>query len=174
LRGLCGARFTQAQPVGIRPPVKSTRIKPVNFPVLTWPVRIYYEDTDASGVVYHAAYLRFFERARTEWLRSLGFSQERLRAELNVAFAVAQITIEFRRPAHLDDALEVTAELARLGGASLDFVQRLRDPARAPAVLAQARARIACVDAQRFRPRPVPEILTAALRGERAPRETSA
>jgi len=146
----------------------------VNSPLLAWPVRIYYEDTDASGVVYHAAYLRFFERARTEWLRRLGFSQERLRKELDVAFTLAELTIEFRRPARLDDALEATAELTRLGGASLVFAQSLREPANAGGVLARARARVACVDARSFRPCPLPEGLMAALRGEGSRREGSA
>jgi acyl-CoA thioester hydrolase len=131
----------------------------VSVPVLVWPVRVYYEDTDASGVVYHAAYLRFFERARTEWLRALGYSQERLRVEAGAAFTVAGMELEFRRPARLDDALEATAEVELLRRASMIFVQTLRYAVEPGTVLAQARVRVACVDAASFKPRALPEFL---------------
>src|ERR1044071_1087355 len=92
----------------------------------TWTVRVYYEDTDASGVVYHAAYLRFFERARTEWLRALGHGQEQLRQSSGLAFTVANMEIAFVKPARLDDELEVTVEIEQLRGASLKIRQNLR------------------------------------------------
>ncbi|MFC0180190.1 tol-pal system-associated acyl-CoA thioesterase [Thorsellia kenyensis] len=89
-----------------------------------WPIRVYYEDTDAGGVVYHARYVAFFERARTELLRTLGFSQQRLLQE-DVAFAVRRMSIEFHRPAVLDDELEIETEITELNHASIIFEQRL-------------------------------------------------
>jgi acyl-CoA thioester hydrolase len=89
------------------------------------PVRVYYEDTDAVGVVYHASYLRFAERARTETLRCLGLEHGSLRARLGLAFAVRRCVVDYLAPAHLDDRLEVRTRLVRLGGASLDLEQRI-------------------------------------------------
>src|ERR1700757_2397096 len=94
-----------------------------------------------SGVVYHASYLRFLERARTEWLRALGFSQERLKEELGVVFTVAGLEIDFLRPARLDDALEATVELEGRKRASLNFVQTLRRAGDVESGLARARGR---------------------------------
>ena len=121
-----------------------------------WPLRIYYEDTDVSGVVYHANYLRFFERARTEWLRTLGCSQEQLRNEMGVAFTVTSIDIAFRYPARLDDELEATVAITELRRASLRFSQTLRLQAEPGRVLATALVRVACVDMQGFKPKPLP------------------
>jgi acyl-CoA thioester hydrolase len=121
----------------------------------TWSVRVYYEDTDASGVVYHAAYLKFFERARTEWLRALGQGQEQLRQATGLAFTVANIETDFLKPARLDDELDITVEVEQVRGASLRFRQSLRRRADA-ALLARAAVRVACVDAATFRPRPLP------------------
>ena len=90
-----------------------------------FPVRVYYEDTDAGGIVYHANYLKFAERARTEMVRALGVSQQRLLAEEGTAFAVRGLSIEYLRPARLDDALEVVTELLTVGGASLALAQRI-------------------------------------------------
>ena len=134
----------------------------MSVPVLAWPIRVYYEDTDASGVVYHAAYLRFFERARTEWLRALGYSHERLRSDTGAVFTVAGVELEFRRPARLDEALEATAEVELLRRASMIFVQTLRYAAEPGTVLAQARVRVACVDAASFKPRALPEFLAGS------------
>lgn len=131
----------------------------MSVPDFTWPIRVYYEDTDVSGVVYHAAYLCFLERARTEWLRAQGYSQEQLRTELGVAFTVADLEIRFRKPARLDDALEATVAVAVRRRASLEFVQTLRLAAAPESVLAQARVRVACVDAHSFRPCALPEAL---------------
>jgi acyl-CoA thioester hydrolase len=134
-----------------------------NPPLFAWPLRVYYEDTDLSGVVYHASYLRFLERARTEWLRSLGFSQERLKNELGVVFTVAGMEIDFRRPARLDDALEATVELQGSKRASLNFVQTLRRAGDVASVLTQARVRVACVAMGSFKPCALPgEIFAAA------------
>ena len=132
-----------------------------------WPVRVYWEDTDASGVVYHANYLRWFERARTEWLRALGHDQESMRGVLGIAFTVASLEIRYLRPARLDDALEVVVTVGQMRRASLEFVQTLRKAA-APTVLSEARVRVGCVDVESFRPRPLPELGWTASPGAEA------
>ena len=131
--------------------------------MFSFPIRVYYEDTDASGVVYHAAYLRYFERARTEWLRALGFSQQSLAVELGIAFTVSEMTVRFRAPARLDDTLLATARAEQIKRASLHFEQSLlhRD---AEGILASASVRVACVDAASFRPRGLPADLLERLR----------
>jgi acyl-CoA thioester hydrolase len=135
----------------------------LNIPVFAWPIRVYYEDTDLSGVVYHASYLRFLERARTEWLRALGFSQERLKNEMGVVFTVAGMEIDFRRPARLDDLLEATVALEGRKRASLNFVQTLRRADDAAMVLTQARVRVACVSMATFKPCALPGGIFAAV-----------
>ena len=115
-----------------------------------------------SGVVYHASYLRFLERARTEWLRALGFSQERLKDELGVVFTVAGMEIDFRRPARLDDALEATVALDGRKRASLNFVQTLRRAGDVNTVLTEARVRVACVAMATFKPCALPGGIFAA------------
>lgn len=126
--------------------------------VFTWPLRVYWEDTDASGVVYHANYLRWFERARTEWLRSLGYDQEAIRTQLAIAFTVARMEIRYLRPARLDDALLVEVRLAEARRASLTFDQCIRREGQDRDVLTEARIRIGCVDVATFRPRAMPEL----------------
>ena len=126
-------------------------------PVFVWPIRIYWEDTDASGVVYHANYLRYFERARSEWLRARGHDQESMRVKLRIAFTVANLDIRYIRPARLDDALEATVVISELRRASLSFRQQLRR-AGSGEVLAEASVRAGCVDAATFRPVPLPSI----------------
>lgn len=123
-----------------------------------WPVRVYWEDTDASGVVYHANYLRWFERGRTEWLRALGFDQDKLMREVGVAFTVASLDIQYKRPARLDDELEVVTRIAELKKASLTFAQTLSRRDDRATVLCQARVQVACVDARTFAPRRMPEL----------------
>src|SRR5690348_9504550 len=102
--------------------------KPAAAPraAFTWPVRVYYEDTDLGGVVYHANYLRFMERARTEWLRSAGFEQDMLRDRLKVQFVVVEARIEFRRPARFNDELLVSVRPHSTGRASIEFDQDIR------------------------------------------------
>ncbi|HXC57695.1 MAG TPA: tol-pal system-associated acyl-CoA thioesterase [Steroidobacteraceae bacterium] len=126
-----------------------------------WPVRVYYEDTDAGGVVYHAGYLRFLERARTEWLRALGYSQARLKAEESLVFTVVSMQLEFLKPARLDDLLRVRSSATLAGGASVTFEQEILrgDSER---ILA-AQVRVACLDATEFRPRRLPAALRASL-----------
>jgi len=128
-----------------------------------WPVRVYYEDTDAGGVVFYANYLKFMERARTEWLRSLGFGQEVLRAREGIVFAVSHVRLEFRRPARFDDLLAVSARIARRGRASLTFIQEVRDQGQSRELFCSGEVKVACVDAERFRPRAIPESLLAEL-----------
>ncbi|WP_019021237.1 MULTISPECIES: tol-pal system-associated acyl-CoA thioesterase [unclassified Thioalkalivibrio] len=125
-----------------------------------WPVRVYYEDTDAGGVVYHANYLKFMERARTEWLRELGFEQDRLRADCGVVFAVRRASLDMRRPARFNEALEVTCEPRRLRRASVEFVQVVR---RDGEPLVTGEIMIACVDPERAVPAAVPESVYRAM-----------
>ncbi len=123
-------------------------------------VRVYYEDTDAGGVVYHSQYLNFMERARTDWLRNLGFEQDGLREELGVVFAVSRMGVRFRRPARLDQQLRVTAKVATLGRASLDFEQQIWHQ---ETLLCEASVRIGCVDIHRFKPVALPVALRQEL-----------
>jgi acyl-CoA thioester hydrolase len=127
------------------------------------PVRVYYEDTDAGGVVYHTGYIRFFERARTEWLRALGFSQKQLVEETGVLFSVVDMTVRYLKPARLDDMLEVLARADISGGASVAFEQEIRNAAGE--LLAQGQVRVACVAADSFRPRRLPAELVARIAG---------
>ena len=116
-------------------------------------MRVYWEDTDAGGVVYHAQYLAFLERARTEWLRAHGKEQERLRADHDLVFAVRAMRIDFRAPARLDDRLEVSVAVQEVRKASLVFAQAIH---RDGALLLDADVRVAVLRASDFRPRPLP------------------
>lgn len=129
--------------------------------VFTWPVRVYYEDTDASGVVYHASYVRWCERARTEWLRARGGRQQALIEREALAFTVASLEIAFLRPARLDDDLQVSVEVEELRLASLRIRQAVT---REGQLLARAAVRIGCVDVATFRPRPLPPQLHASMK----------
>lgn len=120
------------------------------------PIRVYWEDTDAGGVVYHASYVRFLERARSEWLRSLGIGQQTLREQQGVVFAVRGMQLDFLAPARLDDALSVLVGVSSLGRASLVFEQRIVRDADAR-VLLTATVKVACLSAPDFRPRPLPD-----------------
>jgi len=122
-------------------------------------LRVYYEDTDAAGIVYYANYLRFIERGRTEFLRALGHDQYRLMAE-GVAFAVRSVQAEYLRPARLDDLLTVDTTIAELGRAQLVFAQRIR---RGDELLLDAKIRIACIDPGRGKPIPMPRPIHAQL-----------
>lgn len=124
----------------------------------SFPIRVYWEDTDAGGVVYHAAYVCFLERARTEWLRALGVSQHSLRECDDVVFAVRGMQLDFLAPARLDDALDVEVRIVEVGRASMVFVQRIVRATDAR-VLIEARVRVACLSASAFKPRALPEAL---------------
>lgn len=121
-----------------------------------WPIRIYYEDTDSGGVVYHSNYLNFMERARTEWLRSLGFEQDKLIEIHQCLFAVHSVQLSFRRPARLNDALLIRSRLIRAGGASMTFEQIIY---RDDELLCDATVKIACLSSDRFRPMPIPHFI---------------
>ncbi|AAU37326.1 tol-pal system-associated acyl-CoA thioesterase [[Mannheimia] succiniciproducens] len=125
-----------------------------------FPVRVYYEDTDAGGVVYHARYLHFFERARTEFLRTLNFSQNQLLHEQNIAFVVKSMTIDYRFPACLDDALIVESEVVEVKGATILFSQILK---RDELVLTTATVKVACVDLGKMKPAALPAEVKAAI-----------
>ena len=128
----------------------------------SWPVRVYYEDTDCAGIVYHASFLRFMERARSEWLRSLGFDLPVLRIEHEVLFTVSRLRIDYLQPAQFDDLLDVSLGLTRCGGASFLLDQRVwRTPRE---LLCRAEVRIACVDAATLRPRPIPRVIRTELK----------
>ena len=122
-------------------------------PVFRHPVRVYWEDTDAGGIVFYANYLKFFERARTEWLRALGIEQQALRETTGAIFVVGATALRYLRPARLDDLLEVTVELREAGRASMTLAQQAL---RAGELLAEGDIRIGCVDAQSLRPRRIP------------------
>ena len=123
-------------------------------PPFSWRIRVYWEDTDAGGVVYHAGYLRFLERARSEWLRALGVDQVRLRDDIGLAFMVRDMRIDFLGPARLDDELEVTVAVQRQRAASIVFAQVVKRVSDG-AVLIRADVRAACVDLDKMRPAPI-------------------
>ncbi|MFO1415111.1 MAG: tol-pal system-associated acyl-CoA thioesterase [Burkholderiales bacterium] len=123
-------------------------------------MRVYYEDTDAAGVVYYANYLKFMERARTEWLAAAGFPLAAFEREHGVVFVVHRCEIDFRRPARLNDDLTVTVEALELGASRLVARQDVR---RGDEVLTTARVTLACIDAARWRPVRIPAALAATL-----------
>jgi acyl-CoA thioester hydrolase len=127
-----------------------------------WPIRVYYEDTDAGGVVYYANYLRFYERARTERLRALGFEQDQIRNEHGVLFAVRSVQVEYIKPARFNDALHVTADMSDIRRASVIFKQAIH---RADGEkLSEARVRVVCLSDGEFRPTPIPDHLLEQLK----------
>jgi acyl-CoA thioester hydrolase len=123
-------------------------------------LRVYWEDTDAGGVVFYANYLKFFERARTEWLRALGLGQQALRDETGTIFIVSDTQVRYKRPARLDDQLRVTVALREAGRASLQVHQQAW---RGDELLAESDIRIGCVDAASFRPRRIPGAVAERL-----------
>ena len=132
----------------------------------SWPVRVYWEDTDAGGIVYYANYLKFMERARSEWLRAQGIEQGPLQREQGIIFVVVSAETFFLRPARYGELLQVTCEVEKQTKASLTFKQEvIRAENAASEVLVTGRVRVACLDAEKFRPRALPDNL---LRSERA------
>ena len=123
-------------------------------------LRVYWEDTDAGGIVFYANYLKFFERARTEWLRSLGVAQQQLKDDTGVMFIVTDTRVSYRSPARLDDELVVTVTLTAAGRASMVIAQQACCGAR---LLAEGEIRIGCVDSRNFRPCRIPESITSKL-----------
>ena len=124
--------------------------------VFTIPVRVYWEDTDAGGVVYYASYLKFLERARSEWLRALGIDQVALLRQERLQFVVVEANFRYHRPARFDDELDVTVNLESLRGASIALGQEIR---RGAELLVSATVRAACVDADSLKPKPLPKAL---------------
>ncbi len=134
----------------------------------SWPVRVYYEDTDAGGVVYYANYLKFMERARTEWLRCLGYEQNDLATSQGVLFAVQSVAVNYLKPAYLNDSLRVVAGIDELKRSSMIFNHRVirLEHDMAGEVLATGNVRIVCVDAASFRPKSIPELMLGDLKSE--------
>jgi acyl-CoA thioester hydrolase len=130
----------------------------------SFPVRVYWEDTDAGGVVYYAGYLKFLERARSEWLRALGIDQAKLLRDERLQFVVVEANIRYHRPARFDDVLVVSVALEELRGASLALAQDVRRGDDTRELLISARIRAACLDADSLRPRPLPRALVAILK----------
>lgn len=126
-----------------------------------WQVRVYYEDTDAAGVVFYANYLRYMERARTEWLRALGYEHDRLSEEYGVLFAVKKLEIEYIMPARLDELLTVSSKLVSHRGASILFQQHITNEQQH--VLSQAEVKVVCLKVDTLRPARMPDVLLAEL-----------
>ena len=139
--------------------------------VFSWAARVYWEDTDGGGIVYYANYLRFLERARTEWLRSLGHSQQELAQTTGILFAVAGLSVEYRRPARLDDELIITCEPRSERATVMCFSQRIyrgSTTGAADNLLVEADVRVVCVDKQTLKPKRLPDFLVDVLALERS------
>jgi acyl-CoA thioester hydrolase len=134
----------------------------MNAADFVWRVRVYFEDTDTGGVVYHARYLHFYERCRTEWLRGIGHAQQDLMGEHSIAFAVRSMDVHWLKPARLDDLLDVEMRVLDARRASVKAEQRIVRAADG-AVLSTARVRVACVRVPDFRPVPIPDLLLESL-----------
>ena len=133
--------------------------------VFSIPIRVYYEDTDAGNVVYYANYLKFMERARTEWLRALGFEQDELSRREGVLFAVRSARLDFLKPARFNELLRATVQIAKRGNASITFVQRIQ---REDLTLCEGEVKVACLDAASFVPRAIPDRVRSRLDAEAA------
>lgn len=128
--------------------------------VFSLPVRVYFQDTDAGGVVYHANYLNFMERARTEWLRAYGHSNTGLMREFGMVFVMRSVKLDYLKPALLDDALDVTAQIKDIGRSRLTLLQTVR---RGDELLTEAEVHLVCVSLESFKPVSVPEVLRKKL-----------
>jgi acyl-CoA thioester hydrolase len=130
------------------------------MPGFSWPVRVYYEDTDSAGVVYYANYLRYFERARTEWLRALGFEQPAIAEQFGAVFVVRSINVEYLAPARFNDALDISVELIEAGASQIFLQQRVT---RGMNTLVEARVRLACVNLSAMKPVRIPGTIRAKI-----------
>jgi len=132
-----------------------------------WPVRVYWEDTDAGGVVYYANYLKFMERARTEWLRALDIEQMPLKEQEGILMVVAHVDVSYRRPARYGDLLQVVCSMSEIGKVSLTFEQRVYRAAEGNAaggeLLVNGTTKVGCIDANTFRPKALPKIIVESL-----------
>ena len=123
----------------------------------TWTIRVYYEDTDTGGIVFYANYLKFFERARTEWLRALGVGQQALAQDMGMMFVVRSTALDYHAPARLDDELTISVKVERLGRASVQFFQEAwRATPAGPELLSTGRIKVGCVDTNTLRPGAIP------------------
>ncbi|EEO28111.2 tol-pal system-associated acyl-CoA thioesterase [Oxalobacter paraformigenes] len=127
----------------------------------SWPVRVYFEDTDAGGIVFYGNYLKFYERARTEWLRSMGIGQQFLKDEYRILFVVKNVSVDYKRSAVLDDCLQVTTGISRMKGASLEFEQAVW---REDTLLSTATVKVVCVGMDNMKPAPIPGDIAARMR----------
>jgi acyl-CoA thioester hydrolase len=127
-----------------------------------WRARVYWEDTDGGGIVYYANYLKFLERARTEWLRSFGHAQSQLLREPGIAFAVASVNIDYRKPARLDDELTITCAAERQGVTAVRFAQKIYR-STPDDLIAEAQVRVVCIDTKSLRPTRLPGFLTQEI-----------
>ena len=133
-----------------------------------WPVRVYWEDTDAGGIVYYANYMKFMERARTEWLRAIGIDQARLKEEHGLMFVVVDVEAHYRKPARYNDQLQVTCRVRETTRASITLDQEVYRENVGGELLLDGRVRAACLDALKYRPRPLPpELWTQIKAGDR-------
>jgi acyl-CoA thioester hydrolase len=128
-----------------------------------WQLRVYWEDTDGGGVVYYANYLKFLERARSEWLRALGYHQQQLHTELGIVFAVTAISVNYLQPARLDDELVVRSTIVSVGGASMDVSQQIDRTSATALTLLTASVKLVCLTAQGFKPARMPARLRQEL-----------
>lgn len=134
-------------------------------PDFSWNLRVYYEDTDTGGVVFYANYLKFFERARTEWLRAAGIGQQLLSEEHHTIFVVKSTAVDYHAPAKLDDELKLTVVVERLGRASVQFIQEAwHVEGTNRELLATGRIKVGCVDTRTFRPTPIPDDVLARIK----------
>lgn len=138
-----------------------TKDKIFSPPIFSLQVRVYFQDTDAGGVVYHASYLNFMERARTEWLRTHGYSNAGLMKEFGAVFVVRSIKLDYLKPALLDDLLEVTAQIREIGRSRMTLLHTVQ---RGAEVLTEAEVHLVCVSLESFKPISVPEMLRNKLK----------
>lgn len=128
--------------------------------IFNWPIRVYYEDTDAGGVVFYANYLKFFERGRTEMLRNMGFEQDVLISEQNIIFVVRSVQIDYLSPARFNESINVSSEITEFKKVSLNFEQII---SREDDVLCKGNVRIACLNAKTLKPKIIPDFLLQKL-----------
>jgi acyl-CoA thioester hydrolase len=129
--------------------------------IFSLPIRVYFQDTDAGGVVYHASYVNFMERARTEWLRTHGYSNAGLMKEFGAVFVVRSLKMDYLKPALLDDMLDVTAQIKDIGRSRLSLLQTVR---RGEELLTEAEVHLVCVSLESFKPVSVPAVLRDQLK----------